>query len=307
MRSLRHALTTPALTASALAVTALLGVGAATASTHHAGHHAGQRTASGAAVWARRTPVRTRAVGVRASFNVASFNALGNSHTTAHGDKPSYAGGATRMRWDTRFILRRHLDVVGFQELQHPQARAFERALGGRYRLFSGSGDTENSLAWNTRRFKLVAGTTQPVPYFSGNIRHMPVVLLRDIATGQELYAMNVHNPADTRTHHGNEVWRRRDMSREVALVESLRTHGLPVLVTGDMNEHRQGFCAFTRSGDLHAAAGGSHRGGCHAPSFDGIDWIFGSSGVRFSHFRMDRSPMRSRASDHGVPMARVS
>ena len=325
MRSLRHALTTPALTtpalaASALALATLLGAGAAVASTHHGHHHAGhhhsghhaahrvaQHTASRAAEWTARTPDRTRPVAVQAPFNVASFNTLGNSHTSKHGDKPSFADGATRMRWDTGFILAHHLDLVGFQELQHPQARAFEQDMGDRYQLFSGSGDTENSIAWNAQRFTLVAGTTQPVPYFSGNIRHMPVVLLRDDTTGQKFYAMNVHNPADTRTHHGNEVWRERATDREVALVEELRTHGLPVIVTGDMNEHREGFCDFTRSGDLDAAAGGSHQGGCHAPSFDGIDWIFGTQGVHFSDFQMDHSSVEHHASDHGVPVARVS
>ena len=336
MRSLRHVLTTPALTtpalaASALALSTLLGAGAAVATGshhhhghhhhHHAGHnyhHAGhhhhhassdtvQHTASSAAAWSRRTPDETRAASLRASFSLASFNTLGNSHTSRHGDKPSFPDGVTRMSWDTAFILRNHLDLVGFQELQHPQAQAFQRDLGDRYRLFSGSSDTENSIAWNAQRFTLVAGTTQPVPYFSGNIRHMPVVLLRDNSSGQELYVMNLHNPADTRTHRGNEKWRQRATDREVALVEKLRTHGLPVIVTGDMNEHREGFCDFTASGDLHAAAGGDHHGGCHAPGFDGIDWIFGSEGVQFSGFRMDRSPLQNRASDHGVPMARVS
>ncbi len=308
MRSLRHALTT-SLTASALALVALSGAAAASTqqASHQAGRHVVQRTASHAEVWARRTPARTRAVGLGSSYTIASFNVLGNSHTTARGDKPSFASGVARMRWDTGFILRHHLDLVGFQELQHPQARAFERSLGGRYHLFSGSGDSENSLAWNASRFRLVAGTTQPIPYFSGNIRQMPVVLLRERASGQEFYVMNVHNPADTRSHRGNGVWRRRATGREVALVKSLRTRGLPVLVTGDMNEHRPGFCAFTRSGDLHAAAGGSHHGGCHAPRFDGIDWIFGTPGVHFSRFRMDRTPLKRRASDHGVPMARVS
>lgn len=308
MRSLRHA-----LIPSALALSTLLGAGTAVAAGHHhaghqhARHAARQHTATRAAEWTRRTPDQTRPVGLESPFNVASFNALGDSHTAAHGDKASFPDGVTRMRWDTSFILQHHLDLVGFQELQHPQAQAFERGMGDRYRLFSGSADTENSIAWNAQRFTLVAGTTQPVPYFSGNIRHMPVVLLRDNASGQSFYVMNVHNPADTRTHHGNEIWRRRAMSREVALVEQLRTHGLPVIVTGDMNERRQGFCTFTRSGDLRAAAGGDHQGGCHPPSFHGIDWIFGSDGVRFSAFRMDRSPLQHHASDHGVPMARVS
>jgi endonuclease/exonuclease/phosphatase family metal-dependent hydrolase len=247
-------------------------------------------------------------VGVRAPFDVASFNTLGDSHTSAHGDKPAFPDGVTRMHWDVAFILRNRLDLVGFQELQHPQAQAFAQDMAGRYELFSGSSDTENSIAWNAQRFTLVAGTTQRVPYFSGNIRHMPVVLLRDRSTGQELYVMNVHNPADTRAHHGNEKWRRRAMSRELALVKELRTHGLPVIVTGDMNEHRQGFCTFTSTGDLHAAAGGDHTGGCRAPSgFNGIDWIFGSTGVNFSDFHVDRSTLDSHASDHGVPIARVS
>lgn len=262
--------------------------------------------ASPARTWAVRTPSLRQNVGARTPFTIATFNMLGASHTAPGGNKRGWADGATRTRWAVDVLESHRADVVGFQEMQAVQARTFTNLTGYRYGLFSPPGDTENSIAWDREAFTLVRATTQPIPYFEGHVRNMPVVLLRSNQTGQYLYFVNVHNPADTRQHPRNAHWRRVATSREVALVRALRSHGRPVFVTGDMNDRRLAFCRFTASRDLHAAAGGSHARSCRAPAYRGIDWIFGSTGTRFSGFAVDRSPLVRRTTDHPVVFAHV-
>ena len=61
------------------------------------------------------------------------------------------------------------------------------------------------------------------IPYFNGSPRPMPVVLLRDKATGMMAYFANFHNPADTAQYHNQGKWRAeatrgRDRAAEPAL-----------------------------------------------------------------------------------------
>lgn len=74
----------------------------------------------------------------------------------------------------------------------------------------------------------------------------------------------------------------------------------------GDMNDSRRAFFRFKPSGDLYAAAGGTHAGLCRAPAYRGIDWIFGSTGTRFPTFTVDRSPLVQRTTDHPAVFAQV-
>jgi hypothetical protein len=54
------------------------------------------------------------------------------------------------------------IDVVGFQEFQGPQHRAFLAQAGRTYAVWAPPGDAENSIAW----------------------RRMPVIRLLDLRTG---------------------------------------------------------------------------------------------------------------------------
>lgn len=308
MPTLLRALSTRTLllAASVAIATAGYAIGPATAATTAAVSRTRPAVASPARTWAARRPSLRQDVGARTPFTIATFNMLGASHTAPGGNKRGWADGVTRARWAVDVLESHRADVVGFQEMQAVQARTFSALTGYEYGLFSPPGDTENSIAWSRAAFTLVRATTQPIPYFEGHVRDMPVVLLRSNQTGQYLYFVNVHNPADTRQHPHNAHWRRVATSREVALVRALRSHGRPVLVTGDMNDSRRAFCRFTASRDLHAAAGGSHIGSCRAPAYRGIDWIFGSAGTQFEGFAVDRSRLVRRTTDHPVVFARV-
>ena len=239
-------------------------------------------------------------------FTIATFNTLGASHTGAHGNKTRWASGPVRAARAVRVLERHHVDVVGLQEFQRPQARTFQRLAGSAYATFSASGDTENTVAWRKDKFAMVSGSTLAIPYFNGHTRRMPVVKLRVRSTGQQLYVGSFHNPADTRRFPHQAHWRAIATNREVDLVRSLGKTGLPVLVTGDTNERAGYFCRLTASTDMHSAFGGSHSNGCRPPSYSGVDWIFGNRYTQFADPVVDRSPAVRRTTDHPVVVAKV-
>ena len=65
----------------------------------------------------------------------------------------------------------------------------------------------------------------------------MPLVLLRDNASGMLGYFANYHNPADTARYHNQAKWRAEANRVQIALQNQIWTRGIPRFVTGDMNE----------------------------------------------------------------------
>jgi hypothetical protein len=246
-----------------------------------------------------------------AEFVISSFNMLGDSHTAAGGNKPGMASGQVRTGGAVSLLAQHGVDVVGFQELQSPQLREFLRLAGSTYDVYPGfalgSRGTENSLAWRKDMWELVRADTMPITYFNGRTRPMPVVLLRNRATGIEAYFANFHNPASTRRYRNQQRWRNSATAAEISLANTLiHEAGLPVFVTGDMNEREEYFCALTGSAPMVSARGGSHNGSCQPPRPMDVDWIFGSAGVTFSNFVRDRSPLVQRTTDHPMVVSSV-
>ncbi len=252
------------------------------------------------------TPGNSTGGGTPGSFVLASFNVLGNSHTAGGGDRSGWASGDVRMRKAVELLDRYAVDVVGLQEFQRPQRQAMLDAAGDRYALYSPPGDTENSVAWRRDRWAFVSADTMPIPYFHGNIRDMPIVRLRDLATGGEAIFANVHNPADVHGPAGR--WRAEAIRRELAVMTSLSTqYDVPAFLTGDFNDRTNAFCGLTSGGVLTASAGGSHAGRCVPPKRAGIDWIFGTSRSTWAGSSVVRTSQQSRISDHPLVLARVS
>jgi endonuclease/exonuclease/phosphatase family metal-dependent hydrolase len=238
-------------------------------------------------------------------FRVASFNVLGHSHTTPGGKHPGMASGPVRIRRALRILDRHRVDIVGMQEFQHPQAKTF-RASGGRvWATFSARMKTENTIAWRLASFELVEGRLIEVPYFGGHRQPMPLVLLRRRSTGQLLWAFNVHNPATTSRYGAQERWRDAATMIELSTVRSLLARSdVPLVFTGDFNEHRESYCRLTASALLRAAP--ENSGGCRRPTWNGIDWIFGSGNVTFSDWSEDRGALVRRTTDHPLVLATV-
>jgi hypothetical protein len=134
----------------------------------------------------------------------------------------------------------------------------------------------------------------------------MPVVMLRDQATGGVSVFLNVHNPADTRRFPRQARHRAEAVRREITLVRTLTRRGVPVFLTGDLNDRHPVYCRLAAAG-LHAAAGGTHTGrpgGCRPPAYHGIDWILGNQHTGFTGHGVDRGPLVRRASDHPLVLA---
>ncbi len=242
-------------------------------------------------------------------FTLSSFNVLGSSHTSSGGSHARFASGPTRARQAASLVLGHGVDVVGFQEMQADQLASFQSATGGRFAAYPGFElgrlNTENSIAWRTDTWQLVEKRPIAIPYFRGHTRLMPLVRLRNPATGLEAWFANFHNPADTPRWGNNQRWRAQATAKEIALVNELRSQtGLPVFLTGDMNERAEYFCAVTGSTDLEAAIGGTNDGACRPPRIRFVDWVFGSPDVTFSNYLEDDGPLVRRTSDHPMIVA---
>jgi hypothetical protein len=238
---------------------------------------------------------------VATDLTVSSFNVLGSSHTRQHA---RYASGVRRTDGVARLVEKHDVEVVGFQELQSDQLRAFLDRTKQRYDVHPGFTlrdiDTENSIAWDRTEWEALKRRTVDVPYFDGNRRPMPVVKLRNLRTGMTAWFVNVHNPATNAKHPGQDGWRRKAIRIEVNLVRKLSRSGLPVFLTGDMNEREQAFCPITGGAPMQAARGGSHRDGvCRAQDPRFVDWVFGHRKVGFHHYQELTGGLVARTSDH--------
>ncbi len=242
------------------------------------------------------------------SFNVATFNVVGNSHSRGRG---GYRSGAARMKTQVAYLRKHKVQLVGFQELEGTQASSFLKRTKGKWALVgarSRSGktvDTRNAVAFRKHDFSLVRKSSVPITYFYGKRVNIPLVELKSKANGKRFWVLNTHNPADT---HGNAGrWRAESVRRELKRIHQLRSNGATVLFTGDMNAKQDFFCRATRSGMLHSASGGSSGKKCRYPSANGIDWVLGTRDVRFSAWQADKTTRNRGVSDHPIVVARAT
>jgi hypothetical protein len=242
------------------------------------------------------------------TFKMATFNLLGSSHSRQGGSAAKFGPGTQRLNGALQILAQHQVTVVGFQEFQPDQRAAFRsRATGWEMYpgLSMGRRAGENSVAWRSDTWEMVRPGLIPIPYFHGRIRPMPYVLLRNKQTGIQAYFSTFHNPANVMGPA--QKYRNEATSREIKLFNSLETQKIPQFVTGDMNEREEYFCRVTAATPLLAAAGGSNSGGCAPPRPTQIDWIFGSPGVQFTNYTIDRSPLVRRTTDHPVVVTGVT
>ena len=243
------------------------------------------------------------------TFRVSTFNVLGASHTNAGGNKRGWAGASTRMGWAVSVIRSSGADVVGLQEFEESQFRTFSNLTAGTWGVYPGmSGDpraVRNSIAWRTDTWELVEGATIPIPYFRGKKVPMPYVRLHNIASGQDVYFINVHNPASTGRWGDNERWRDAATALEIGLINQLHTAGFPVVLTGDFNDRAPAFCGITTQ-MLAITPDSIPSMGCAMPKSNGIDWIFAAGPVRFTRYARDWKPKNMKLTDHPIVWARA-
>lgn len=238
------------------------------------------------------------------SLRVSSFNVLGAGHTGTGGNKRGYASGEQRMKWAVQLIQKYSLDVIGMQEFQPIQYDTFEQLVGDRFGVYPGNQLTRaamaNSIAWRLSQWQLVKARTVRIPYFDGTMIKMPYVLLRSVQTGREVWFFNTHNPADARGPA--QKWRNQGFRIERNLVKNLRTNNpeIPVFVTGDKNDTYQYFCPQKRQSELQAANGATATSStCALPQPRIVDWVMGTSDVRFSGYHAIRNWLVKKTTDH--------
>ena len=249
---------------------------------------------------------------------VASFNTLGASHTRNSSRYPTYDVRTPKqvsLLSDTY-----HVDVVGLQEFQLKQRKSFLTASAGRYGIYPDdsmvypdpllgmkAADTENSIVWNNATMEFVSGELIDIPYFNGwnPPRKMPVVLLRQRATGRTAYFINVHNPASGVGYGDQTANRRAAIAVERAKIISLRATGRPVFLTGDFNDRTAAFCPLT-AGMLTITPDSIPSTTCAPPPSVGIDWIFAAGGARFTRYARDWKPKDLRLTDHPIVWTRA-
>jgi endonuclease/exonuclease/phosphatase family metal-dependent hydrolase len=159
------------------------------------------------------------------------------------------------------------------------------------------------AIMWRVDTWDVLAATTFTIP-FVGEQRAQTVVLLQHKASGQQVWFINVHL-SPRRPRRDAEGERNAATALLIAQVRELQTTGLPVIVTGDMNEKGEIFCDLALSTGLTAANGGSVVGGCRPPRAR-IDWIFGSPALTWTGFGYQEDPEVRQITDHPIAVAQV-
>jgi endonuclease/exonuclease/phosphatase family metal-dependent hydrolase len=244
---------------------------------------------------------------------IASFNVLGANHTDGkRAKKRQFANSAVRTANIPQILSNNGVDIVGFQELNRTQHDRFMGLVGKKWDMYPGDElthyATHNSIAWRTAEWKLVDANTIPITYFNGTLVPMPYLLLRHIATKRLLWVANFHNPGSTRHRPPQHKWRAKAKNAQIGLANRLHKTGVPLIITGDMNERETYHCSMTSRAPMKAANGGSvGTSRCVAPRDTRIDWIFGSTRLRLFHYLAQRTPLVQQTTDHPVVLSDVA
>ncbi|MET0525114.1 MAG: endonuclease/exonuclease/phosphatase family protein [Nocardioides sp.] len=232
------------------------------------------------------------------AVRIGSFNVLGSQHTAPGGDRRNFPPASTRSANAAGVISAHGVEILGMQELQDDQLADVQASTGfAAYPGMAwGRAETDNSILYDDERFAFVSGDKFIIP-FMGRPRPQPILRLKERATGREFYVVNSHPSAHdgrylTERRHGQDVL--------VDIVNQLKASGLPVLVTGDMNDREEFYCRVVPRAGLVASNGGSYTSGCTPPpSPIAVDWVVGGGGVSFSDYWRDTTPVTRKISDH--------
>ncbi|GGO84787.1 hypothetical protein GCM10011584_03200 [Nocardioides phosphati] len=239
---------------------------------------------------------------VSLDVSVASFNVLGASHTRGPERRKRFAGALARVPGQVAMLDQRSVTIAGLQEFQTPQVHGFLARTRGQWEVYPGVSMgpllADNSLAWRKDTWEAVERRIVEIPYFGGNPRGMPYVLLQNRTTGHRVWVANFHNPANIGGNFAR--FRAAALSIEAQLAKRLGANGTPVIFTGDMNDRQAFACPFTAESGMHSADGArTDAAGCHLPPRLNVDWILGNRKVRFSQFLADFAAQHRRLTDH--------
>lgn len=227
------------------------------------------------------------------SFRVATFNVLASQHTEPGGQHGSWPSAGWRTPQTVGYIRSHDVDVVGLQEVKSGQLSGITAGTG--FRAWPGGSDPDNSIIWDPAVFEFVSGDAFHIT-FMHSVRPQTILRLRHKATNLEFYFLNMHASAGGGKYAGS---RAAGHNTAAATVNRLKSEGIPIFLTGDMNDREAFFCRVLPPTGMVAAVGGSTAGGCRPPGGMPVDWVVATPQVDFTGFVNDKSPVARRVSDH--------
>lgn len=254
---------------------------------------------------AGRPGVNARSKRGSMSAEVMTFNILGSQHTAPGGARPNFAPGRVRAEWAKNLIDQRGATLVGLSEPQPDQINALDVATDGDFSIYPGNTmgyvAAPQSVMWKDSEWSFVWGNTVQMPFMKAS-RPQALVRLRNKSTGREIYWLNAHlSPGKMQADRDKGM----DIIKQV--VKQLGGDGLPMLVTGDLNEHAKAFRRIACPTDMEAAVGGKTKGStCRLPKAMRVDWIFGAKGT-FANTEVNQGAQVRRTTDHAVVSSRFS
>lgn len=171
-----------------------------------------------------------QAIAGGSQFVISTLNVWGYSHSPGNYKE--------RMNASVENLQTNGTEIAGLQEFQKPQREYFLQEFGGTFDISPKTADYgghlgENPIVWDKTRFDLVEEGVMPgLKYFDGSGLRVPWVKLRDVATSQEFFVLNTHDPARPE----NAKYRYENALQHVEYINSLKEGGLPVFFTGDFN-----------------------------------------------------------------------
>lgn len=220
--------------------------------------------------------------GGQGTFGIGTLNWRGASHykKNPHPGEQPYSARVPNM---VAKVNSSGASIIGFQEFEPPQARAFLRATGGQWALargrVGGHDDARDAIAYQPSAWS-VSETRYVEVNYGGSHQQMPLVRFTSKTGLGDVWVLNTHNPANV--IGGTTSMRDQAVRAEAATLKSLAATGVPVLFTGDMNDKGR----FKQLFLSQAGAGFSTAN----PTNKQIDWIMGGPGVSFSGTVVDQS-----------------
>jgi hypothetical protein len=219
------------------------------------------------------------------ALRIGTLNWRGASHYRKD-PHPGESPYSVRVPYMIAAIESSGASIVGFQEFERPQARAFIHQAGSTWglvqgRLGSGRPDPRDAIAYRKASWRPVAVNYVAIRYSNPHSRIRIPLTKFTSPHGSSVWVLNTHNPANV--VGGSPRIRAAAVRAEAAAVNTLTATDptTPVLFTGDMNDHHSFATEFmSEAGPGWKAANKNARQ---------IDWIMGGPGVRFTQVVVDQ------------------
>lgn len=238
-------------------------------------------------------------------LTVATLNVLASQHTAPGGDRARWPSASWRTPQAAEALIRHGVQVVGLQETKPDQLNGLMARTG--FKAYPGyefgSRETDNSILYDPNRFEFVSGSQFSIVFMS-RARPQTILRLRDKQTRREIYFVNMHTSAGH--DRGHTATRYAGMAKAVGVINGLKSEGVPVIVTGDMNDRAPFRSRVLAPTGMRAAIDGGWRARNFGSSWMAVDWIAAAGDVSWSDYWVEDLQSR-RISDHYLISARAS